>query len=55
VFGGRELFEKLHKRHLTGKRLEELKRKWKEKRQGMAYSRGDRAKKGNLNLRFVFI
>jgi len=55
VFGGRELFEKLHKRHLTGKRLEELRRKWKEKRQGGLYSRGDRAKKGNLNLRFVFI
>jgi len=55
IFGGRELFEKLHKRHLTGKRLEELKRKWKEKRQGTAYSRGDKAKKGNLNLRFVFI
>jgi len=55
VFGGRSLFEKLHKRHLTGKRLEELKRKWKEKRQGTAYSRGDKAKKGNLNLRFVFI
>jgi len=55
IFGGRVLFEKLHKRHLTGKRLEELKRKWKEKRQGTAYSRGDKAKKGNLNLRFVFI
>jgi len=31
IFGGRTLFEKLKKNHLQGKRLKELKRKWKEK------------------------
>ncbi|WP_411376605.1 IS200/IS605 family accessory protein TnpB-related protein [Desulfurobacterium thermolithotrophum] len=55
VFGSRKLFEKLSKKHLTGKRREKLKKEWKEKRQGTAYSRGDKSKKGNLNLRFVFI
>jgi len=55
IFGGRKLFEKLHKKHLTGKRLEKLKKEWKEKRQGTAYSRGDKSKKGNLNIRFVFV
>ncbi len=55
VFGSRKLFEKLKKNHITGKRREKLKEEWKEKRQGTAYSRGDKSKKGNLNLRFVFI
>jgi predicted transposase len=31
IFGGRALFEKLKKKHLQGKRLKELKRKWREK------------------------
>jgi predicted transposase len=31
IFGGRALFEKLKKNHLQGKRLKELKRKWREK------------------------
>jgi predicted transposase len=31
IFGGRTLFEKLKRNHLQGKRLKELKRKWKEK------------------------
>jgi predicted transposase len=31
IFGGRTLFEKLKKKHLQGKRLKELKRKWREK------------------------
>jgi hypothetical protein len=31
IFGGRTLFEKLKKNHLQGKRLKELKRKWREK------------------------
>ena len=53
IFGSRKLFEKLKKKHLTGKRREKLKEEWKEKRQGTAYSRGDKSKKGNLNLRFV--
>jgi len=55
IFGGRSLFEKLKKRHLTGKRRTKLKREWLERRQGTLYSRGDRTKKGNLNLRFTFV
>jgi predicted transposase len=55
VFGGRALFEKLKKNHLQGKRLKELKRKWREKRQGTLLSIGAKHKthKGNLNLRFI--
>jgi IS605 OrfB family transposase len=51
VFGGRKLFEQLKRRHLSGKALLALKRAWKERRQGLLYSRGDSAKKGNANLR----
>jgi IS605 OrfB family transposase len=51
VFGGRKLFEQLKRRHLSGKTLLALKREWKERRQGLLYSRGDAAKKGNANLR----
>jgi IS605 OrfB family transposase len=51
VFGGRKLFEGLKRRHLSGKALLALKREWKEKRQGLLYSRGDSTKKGNANLR----
>ena len=51
VFGGRKLFETLKRGHLSGKPLKELKREWKEKRQGLLYSRGDKSKGGNLNLR----
>jgi IS605 OrfB family transposase len=55
IFGGRALFEKLKKKHLQGKRLKELKRKWKEKRQGNLISIGTKhiTHKGNLNLRFI--
>jgi IS605 OrfB family transposase len=53
VFGSRELFEKLKKKHLTGKRREKLRQKWEEKRYGILYSRGDKSKGGNLNLRLV--
>jgi IS605 OrfB family transposase len=55
IFGGRALFEKLKKNHLQGKRLKELKRKWREKRQGTLISIGAKHKthKGNLNLRFI--
>jgi IS605 OrfB family transposase len=53
VFGSRELFEKLKKKHLTGKRREKLRQKWEEKRYGFLYSRGDKSKGGNLNLRPV--
>jgi IS605 OrfB family transposase len=55
IFGGRTLFEKLKKNHLQGKRLRELKRKWREKRQGTLISIGAKhiTHKGNLNLRFT--
>jgi IS605 OrfB family transposase len=55
IFGGRTLFEKLKKNHLQGKRLKELKRKWREKRQGTLISIGAKhiTHKGNLNLRFI--
>ncbi|ADQ40130.1 transposase [Caldicellulosiruptor acetigenus I77R1B] len=51
VFGGRELFEKLKKRHINGEAYRKLQREWQEKRKGNLYSRGDRSKKGNLNTR----
>ena len=51
VFGGRKTFEQLKRKHLSGKALLALKREWKERRQGLLYSRGDSAKKGNANLR----
>lgn len=53
IFGGRNLFEKLSKKHLSEKEKAKLKREWKERRQGNLYSRGDKAKNGNLNLRIV--
>jgi IS605 OrfB family transposase len=53
VFGSRELFENLKKKHLTGKRREKLRQKWEERRYGFLYSRGDKSKEGNLNLRLV--
>ncbi len=53
VFGSRELFEKLKKMHLIGKGREKLRQKWEERRYGILYSRGDKSKGGNLNLRLV--
>jgi len=53
VFGSRELFEQLKKKHLTGKRRDELRQKWEERRYGILQSRGDKSKEGNLNLRIV--
>jgi hypothetical protein len=55
IFGSRKLFEQLSRNHLTGKRKEKLKAKWREKRQGNLYSRGDKSKQGNLNLRIQWI
>jgi len=55
VFGSRKLFEQLSRNHLTGKRREKLKAKWRESRQGNLYSRGDKYKQGNLNLRLQWI
>ena len=34
IFGGKNLFEKLKKNHLQGKKREKLRRRWIEKRQG---------------------
>jgi len=53
VFGSRELFEKLKKKHLKGKSRDELRQKWEERRYGVLYSRGEKSKEGNLNLRLV--
>jgi transposase, putative, N-terminal domain len=55
IFGSRKVFEQLSRNHLTGKRRKQLKTKWKESRQGNLYSRGDKTKQGNLNLRFDWI
>jgi predicted transposase len=52
VFGGRRLFEKLCKDHLTGKVRERLKKQWKEQRQGTLISIGSKADKGNRLTRF---
>ncbi len=54
IFGGRSLFEKLKKNHLQRKKRQELKRQWQEKRKYRLYSRGDRSKRGNLNIRLLF-
>jgi len=53
IFGSRELFEQLKKKHLTGKRRDELRQKWEERRCGILYSRGDKSKQGNVNIRLV--
>jgi IS605 OrfB family transposase len=55
IFGSRKVFEQLSRNHLTGKRKEKLKAKWRESRQGNLYSRGDKSKQGNLNLRLQWI
>jgi len=52
VFGGKRLFEKLCKNHLTGKVREKLKKQWKEQRQGTLVSIGSKADKGNRLTRF---
>jgi len=55
VFGGKRLFEKLCKNHLTGKAREKLKKQWRELRQGTLIAIGSKHKtaQGNLLLRFV--
>jgi IS605 OrfB family transposase len=55
VFGGKRLFEKLCKKHLTGKAREKLKKQWRELRQGTLIAIGSKHKnaQGNLLLRFV--
>jgi IS605 OrfB family transposase len=51
VFGGRRLFEQLKRRHLSGKRRAELKREWRERRQGLLFAVGRKHDQGNQNLR----
>jgi IS605 OrfB family transposase len=52
VFGGRRLFEKLCKNHLSGKAREKLKKQWRELRQGTLISIGSKSDKGNRLMRF---
>jgi IS605 OrfB family transposase len=52
VFGGKRLFEKFCKNHLTGKLRERLKKQWRELRQGTLVSIGSKADKGNRLMRF---
>ncbi len=52
VFGGRRLFEKLCKNHLTGKVREGLKKQWRELRQGTLISIGSKSDRGNRLTRF---
>jgi IS605 OrfB family transposase len=52
VFGGKRLFEKLCKNHLTDKARERIKKQWRELRQGTLVSIGVKADKGNRLLRF---
>jgi IS605 OrfB family transposase len=52
VFGGRRLFEKLCKNHLTGKARERLKKQWRELRQGTLISIGSKSDRGNRLMRF---
>ncbi|MFZ8787812.1 IS200/IS605 family accessory protein TnpB-related protein [Thermocrinis sp.] len=52
VFGGRRLFEKLCKNHLSGKAREKLKKQWRELRQGTLVSIGSKSDKGNRLTRF---
>jgi len=52
VFGGKILFEKLCKNHLTGKVREGLKKQWRELRQGTFISIGSKSDKGNRLTRF---
>jgi IS605 OrfB family transposase len=53
VFGGKSLLKKLSSKHLCLSRQKKLKEEWREKRQGHLYSRGDKSKGGNLNLRIM--
>jgi IS605 OrfB family transposase len=52
VFGGKRLFEKLCKNHLTGKARERLKKQWRELRQGTLINIRSKSDKGNRLTRF---
>jgi len=53
VFGSKELFAKLCIHHLQGWRLEEVKRKWNEKRKGRLVSIGNASEGGNPNIKLL--
>jgi IS605 OrfB family transposase len=53
VFGSKELFAKLCIHHLQGWRLEEVKRKWNEKRKGRLVSIGHAENGGNPNIKLL--
>jgi len=55
IFGSRSLFEQLKKKHLTGVNREKLRQRWGERRYGFLYAVGEKALKGNLNIRLVNI
>jgi IS605 OrfB family transposase len=55
VFGGKRLFEKLCRNHLTGKLRERLKKQWRELRQGTLISIGSKSDKGNRLMRFEYL
>ncbi len=52
VWGGKRLFEKLCRNHLTGELREKLKKQWRELRQGTLVSIGSKSDKGNRLTRF---
>ncbi len=52
VFVGKRLFEKLCKNHLTEKARENLKKQWRELRQGTLISIGSKSDRGNRLTRF---
>ncbi|MEW6656475.1 MAG: IS200/IS605 family accessory protein TnpB-related protein [Aquificota bacterium] len=51
IFGGRDIFRKLQKRHINGKDYQRLKIQFQERRKGNLYSIGQRHLKGNQNTR----
>jgi IS605 OrfB family transposase len=53
VFGGKRNFEKLCIHYLQGWRLEEVKRKWNEKRKGRLVSIGHAESGGNPNIKLL--
>ncbi|NYE57313.1 IS200/IS605 family accessory protein TnpB-related protein [Carboxydothermus ferrireducens] len=53
IFGGKVLFSKLKRKHLSAKQRQKYKKEWEDKRKGTLFSRGDRSKQGNLNLRVI--
>jgi IS605 OrfB family transposase len=52
VFGGKRLFEKLCRNHLSGKLRQRLKKQWRELRQGTLISIGSKSDRGNRLMRF---